>query len=168
MTNLWLNSQCLCLNDCVFLCVIFFVFYINTIFYSVFTIASYAYTVTLSRKRGFKYYLKEDASYCDSQHGDTQPEEIPQSPQILTLKHGVFKKVIYININDSNRVILSKHRFDGVFDRRNYCFIMLIARLFSGTKKVIVLYFAYQLNIVFYHKFIEKTFMENKLGNLSA
>lgn len=52
-------------------------------------------------------YLKEDVSYCDSQHGDTQPEEILQSPQILTLKHGVFKKVIYININDSNRVILS-------------------------------------------------------------
>lgn len=64
-------------------------------------------------------YLKEDVSYCDSQHGDNQPEEIPQSPPILTLKHRVFKKVIHINRNYSDHVILSKHRFDGVFGRRN-------------------------------------------------
>lgn len=126
-------------------CVIFFLFFISLKYSIQCSQSPVVHILSHYHENRIANYLKEDVSYCDSQHGDNQPEEIPQSPPILTLKHRVFKKVIHINRNYSDHVILSKHRFDGVFGRRNYCFIMLLARLFSGIKKSDrnLLYFAF-------------------------
>lgn len=140
------------LNVSVSMIVCFFVFYITTIFYSVFTIASYAYiychTIT---KTGSQITLRKMWAIAIACWRHPTWRNSPKSNDfdLETRRFQRSTSVIYINKNDSNRVILSKHRFDGVFGRRNYCFIMLLARLFSGIKKSDRTLFCLSINIIF-------------------